>query len=50
VVLRGGLSPTAVPEASGNSPAGRDVFVEADTVFEEIAAGGAERLERSRLP
>jgi hypothetical protein len=27
-----------------------DVFVELDTAFEEIAAGGAERLERSRLP
>ena len=25
-----------------------DVFVELDTAFEEIAAGGAERLERSR--
>ena len=27
-----------------------DVFVEVDTLFEEVAAEGADRLERSRLP
>lgn len=27
-----------------------DVFVEVDTLFEEVAAGGTERLERSRMP